>query len=132
MRYEVIRPNNHVLGWFGSLSKAKQFAKAEGWHTGDRPPKWEEAKSGDGSTQWWARSCDVGIRKSQSDLSSRDKSRARATDRPWRVRDSLTRHRYYFETRHEALAFVDSVSTSEITGEPLSRWRKRLIVEKNQ
>jgi hypothetical protein len=63
---------------------------------------------------------------------SRDPSATRAADRPWRVRDRLTRHRYYFESRPEALAFVDNVSTSEITGEPLARWRDRLIVERNR
>jgi len=63
---------------------------------------------------------------------SRDPSATRAADRPWRVRDRLTRQRYYFESRPEALAFVDNVSTSEITGEPLARWRDRLIVERNR
>jgi hypothetical protein len=62
----------------------------------------------------------------------RDPSATRAADRPWRVRDRLTRHCYYFESRPEALAFVDNVSTSEITGEPLARWRDRLIVERNR
>ena len=64
--------------------------------------------------------------------SSRDPSATRAADRPWRVRDRLTRQRYYFDTHREAVAFVDSVSTSEITGEPLARWRDRLLVEKNR
>lgn len=62
----------------------------------------------------------------------RDPQSTRAEDRPWRVRDRATRQRYYFDTRDEALRFVDDVSTSKITGEELSRWRNRLIVERNR
>jgi hypothetical protein len=54
-----------------------------------------------------------------------------AAERPWRVRDRLTRQRYYFDTREEALRFVDDVATSEITGEPLAQWYDRLVVERN-
>lgn len=50
---------------------------------------------------------------------------------PWRVRDRLTRHRYYFDSRSEAERFIDTVSTSEITGEPLREWADRLVAEKN-
>lgn len=56
----------------------------------------------------------------------------KAKDRPWRVRDRLTRARYYFDTRGEALSFVEQVSTSDITGEPLRQWHDRLVVEKNK
>jgi len=52
--------------------------------------------------------------------------------RPWRVRDRLTRARYYFDTREEADAFFKDVSTSEITGEPLRQWEDRLVVERNK
>lgn len=52
--------------------------------------------------------------------------------RPWRVRDRHTRARYYFETKSEAETFVNDVSTSEITGEPLRQWSERLVVEKNK
>lgn len=62
----------------------------------------------------------------------RDRSRARAEDRPWRVRDKLTRQRYYFESRPEAESFVSSVGTSELTGEPLRRWFDRMVVERNR
>jgi len=55
-----------------------------------------------------------------------------AEQRPYRVRDRLTRARYYFDTRAEGLAFVDAVSTSEITGERLARWQDRLVVEPNK
>lgn len=54
-----------------------------------------------------------------------------ASERPYRVRDKLTRARYYFDSRDEAERFVQDVSTSEITGEPLHRWAHRLVVEKN-
>jgi len=50
---------------------------------------------------------------------------------PWRVRDRLTRHRYYFDSRAEAESFIESVSTSEVTGEPLRQWADRLVAEKN-
>lgn len=56
---------------------------------------------------------------------------SRANEKPYRVRDRLTRARYYFNTRAECLAFVEDVSTSEITGEPLTRWQVRLVVERN-
>ena len=55
-----------------------------------------------------------------------------ADARHWRVRDRLTRARYYFDTRAEAAAFIETVSTSEITGEPLTRWQDRLIAERNK
>ncbi len=55
-----------------------------------------------------------------------------ADTRPWRVRDRLTRTRYYFDTREEADAFFKDVSTSEITGEPLRQWEDRLVVERNK
>lgn len=54
-----------------------------------------------------------------------------AESAPWRVRDRLTRHRYYFQSRPEAERFIESVSTSEITGEPLRQWSGRLVAEKN-
>jgi len=54
-----------------------------------------------------------------------------AESAPWRVRDRLTRHRYYFQSRSEAERFIESVSTSEITGEPLRQWAVRLVAEKN-
>lgn len=55
-----------------------------------------------------------------------------ATERPYRVRDKLTRARYYFESKNEANEFVDCVSTSEVTGEPLRQWSDRLVVERNK
>lgn len=64
--------------------------------------------------------------------SRRDSTATRAVDRPWRVRDRLTQHRYYFNTRSEALAFIDVVSTSDLTGKPLRQWLDRLIVERNR
>lgn len=59
-------------------------------------------------------------------------SKPAADMRPWRVRDRLTRARYYFDTREEADAFFKDVSTSEITGEPLRQWEDRLVVERNK
>lgn len=55
-----------------------------------------------------------------------------AEDRPWRVRDRLTRARYYFNARADALKFIENVSTSEITGEPLRQWSDRLVLEPNK
>jgi len=53
--------------------------------------------------------------------------------RAYRVRDRLTRARYYFDTRAEGETFVEIVSTSEITGETLARWpESRLVVERNK
>lgn len=54
-----------------------------------------------------------------------------ASARPYRVRDKLTRVRYYFDNRNDAERFVRDVSMSEITGEPLRQWEQRLVVEKN-
>jgi hypothetical protein len=58
--------------------------------------------------------------------------RPAADERPWRVRDRLTRARYFFDTREEAEAFASDVSTSEVTGEPLRQWEARLVVERNK
>ena len=48
-----------------------------------------------------------------------------------RVRDRLTRERTAFDSRPEAEAHRDLLSTSEITGEPLRRLENRLVVERN-
>lgn len=72
---------------------------------------------------WWMFRRGIGV--------GRGGLRGVASDRPYRVRDKLTRARYYFDSRAEAEKFVHDVATSEITGEPLRQWAHRLIVEKN-
>ncbi len=54
-----------------------------------------------------------------------------ATTAPWRVRDTQTGWRGYFDTRAKAEAFVIDVDTDEKTGKPLRWWAKRLVVEQN-
>lgn len=51
--------------------------------------------------------------------------------RPWRVRDTQTNQRFFYDTRAEAEQLFDAVCTDDSTGKPLPYWLKRMVVEPN-